>query len=76
MRHEAVATGLQEDSTVSESQRSAEALKLLAACLTRRREPILSACRRAVDRDPELTTASTITRSYRVPIAGCSTTLT
>ena len=42
------------------------ALKELAAYLSERREPILSAWRRAVDADPELTTASTITRAQFV----------
>lgn len=42
------------------------ALKDLAAFLARRREHILTAWRRAVDADPELTTASTITRAQFV----------
>jgi signal transduction histidine kinase len=45
------------------SQRASAALKVLAVHLTQRRPSILSAWRRAVDRDPELTTASTITRA-------------
>ena len=44
------------------SQWTSAALKALAAHLAQRRPSILSAWRRAVDRDPELTTASTITR--------------
>jgi len=39
------------------------ALKVLAAFLAERRDAILAAWRRAVDADPELTTASTITRA-------------
>ncbi len=42
---------------------SLAALKRIAAFLAERRETILSAWRQAVDRDPELTTASTITRA-------------
>lgn len=48
---------------MNESQTTSAALKALAIHLTQRREAILSAWRRAVDRDPELTTASTITRA-------------
>ena len=40
-----------------------EALKMLASHLADRRDAILSAWRRAVDADPELNTASTITRA-------------
>ena len=43
-----------------------EALKMLASHLARRRDTILSEWRRAVDADPELTTASTITRAQFV----------
>jgi len=42
---------------------SSDALKKLANYLALRREPVLSAWRRAVDADPDLTTASTITRA-------------
>ncbi len=42
---------------------SSATLKQLAVYLTERREAILAAWRRAVDADPELTTASTITRA-------------
>src|SRR5678815_4185716 len=42
------------------------ALKELAGFLSERREHILGAWRRAVDADPELTTASTITRAQFV----------
>ena len=42
---------------------SLAALKRIAAFLAERRETILSAFRQAVDRDPELTTASTITHA-------------
>ena len=40
-----------------------EPLRALATYLAQRREAILTAWRHAVDRDPELTTASTITRA-------------
>ena len=43
-----------------------EALKMLASHLARRRDTILSEWRRAVDADPELMTASTITRAQFV----------
>lgn len=45
------------------SAETTEALKALATYLAQRREAILSAWRRAVDSDPLLTTASTITRA-------------
>ena len=45
------------------SESAAEALKQLANYLAERREIILSAWRSAVDGDPSLTTASTITRA-------------
>ena len=48
---------------MSRSQRISAALELLAAHFRRQRQAILSAWRRAVDGDPELTTASTITRA-------------
>ncbi|MET0984241.1 MAG: sensor histidine kinase [Steroidobacteraceae bacterium] len=48
---------------MSDLQRANEPLKALAAYLAQRRETILAAWRRAVDLDPELTTASTITRA-------------
>jgi signal transduction histidine kinase len=44
-------------------EHTSAALKRLAAHLAARRENILAAWRRAVDADPELTTASTITRA-------------
>jgi signal transduction histidine kinase len=49
--------------TVQNSEPASSALKDLAAFLAERREAILAAWRRAVDADPELTTASTITRA-------------
>jgi len=52
--------------TVHNFEQPREALKQLASHLTSRRESILSAWRRAVDADPELTTASTITRAQFV----------
>ncbi len=45
------------------SQLTGAALKALAVHLAQRRPSILSAWRRAVDRDPELTTASTTTHT-------------
>jgi signal transduction histidine kinase len=48
---------------VSHSSQTAATLDALAAHLAQQREAILSAWRRAVDNDPELTTASTITRA-------------
>ena len=42
---------------------TSDALKRLANYLAERREVILAAWRRAVDGDPSLTTASTITRA-------------
>ena len=45
---------------------SYEALKMLASHLAHRRDAILSEWRRAVDADPELNTASTITRAQFV----------
>lgn len=45
---------------------AASAPTQLAAFLARRRKPLLAQWRRAVDRDPELTTASTITREQFV----------
>ena len=45
------------------TDQSSAGLKNLAAHLAQRRESVLSAWRRAVDADPELTTASTITRA-------------
>ena len=48
------------------SETAAAALRELAAYLGERREAILTAWRRAVDGDPELTTASTITRAQFV----------
>ena len=44
-------------------EQSSQGLRLLAEHLALRREAILSAWRNAVDADPELTTASTITRA-------------
>lgn len=46
-----------------QSEPAAAALADLAAFLTKRREAILTAWRRGVDADPELTTASTTTRA-------------
>lgn len=48
---------------MSRSQKISAALELLAAHFRQQRPAILSAWRRAVDSDPELTTASTITRA-------------
>jgi signal transduction histidine kinase len=48
---------------VHNTDQSSDAFKKLAAYLALRREPVLSAWRHAVDADPELTTASTITRA-------------
>lgn len=48
---------------MNHSQKTTQALRPLAAHLAQRRQAILSAWRRAVDLDPELTTASTITRA-------------
>jgi signal transduction histidine kinase len=48
---------------VQNSESTYAALKKLAVHLSERREAILAAWRRAVDSDPELTTASTITRA-------------
>ena len=48
---------------MNNSEPASAALKELATFLAQRREAILSAWRRAVDADPELTTASTITRA-------------
>src|SRR5678815_3647583 len=52
--------------TVEKIDRPYEALKMLASHLARRRDTILSEWRRAVDADPELMTASTITRAQFV----------
>jgi signal transduction histidine kinase len=51
---------------VHDLEHSPAALRLLAAYLSGRREAILTAWRRAVDADSELTTASTITRAQFV----------
>jgi signal transduction histidine kinase len=51
------------DSAVHTAEPSLDGLKKLADHLSLRREAILSAWRRAVDADSELTTASTITRA-------------
>jgi hypothetical protein len=48
---------------VNTSEHRTDGLRQLAAHLAIRRESILSAWRRAVDADPELTMASTITRA-------------
>ena len=48
---------------MSRSQQISAALEMLAAHLRQQRPSILSAWRSAVDSDPELTTASTITRA-------------
>jgi signal transduction histidine kinase len=48
---------------VANPEPSRAALKKISVFLAERRENILSAWRRAVDADPELTTASTITRA-------------
>jgi signal transduction histidine kinase len=48
---------------VHDTDQSSVALKNLASYLAQRREPVLNAWRRAVDADPDLTTASTITRA-------------
>jgi len=48
---------------VHNTDQSSPGLKSLAAYLAHRRESVLSAWRCAVDADPELTTASTITRA-------------
>jgi len=52
-----------EDSPVHETEQPSDALRSLAAHLGLRRDDILSAWRRAVDADPDLTTAATITRA-------------
>ena len=49
-----------------DTDRSSAVFKNLAAHLALRRESVLSAWRRAVDADPELTTASLITRAQFV----------
>jgi signal transduction histidine kinase len=52
-----------EDPHLHNVELTSAGLKRLAAYLAERRENILAAWRRAVDADPELTTASTITRA-------------
>lgn len=51
---------------MNDTDQSSAVLKSLAAYLALRREAVLSAWRRAVDADPDLTTASTITRAQFV----------